>query len=118
MKTSADLLQLIFLVNSPLCGVIVDTGYFRSPAPYIDMAKAAPYVVNWQIKQSPFGTDGDVKLDLKRILHIISSSGYSGHLPVEMLSVALRSLSDCPSIYGEAKASHRSSGLDLRQINT
>ena len=86
LRTADDLLGLVGLVDSPWCGVIVDTGYFRSPDPYADMAKAAPYAVNWQVKQSPFGAESDVKLDLTRLLHIVRSSGYSGYLPVETLS--------------------------------
>jgi sugar phosphate isomerase/epimerase len=86
LRTSDDLLKLVGLVDSPWCGAIVDTGYFRSPDPYVDMEKTAPYAVNWQVKQSAFGAASDVKLDLKRFLHIVRSSGYSGYLPVETLS--------------------------------
>lgn len=86
LRTSADLIKLVGLVDSPWCGAIIDTGYFRSPDPYVDMQKAAPYAVNWQVKQSPFGAASDVKLDLDRFIHIVRSSGYSGYLPVETLS--------------------------------
>lgn len=86
LRTSDDLLKLVGMVESPWCGAIVDTGYFRSPDPYVDMTKAAPYAVNWQVKQSPFGVESDVKLDLIRLLKIVRSSGYSGYLPVETLS--------------------------------
>lgn len=88
LRTAGDLLELVGLVNSPWCGVIVDTGYFKTSDPYKDMEQAAPYAVNWQVKQSPFGAASDVKLDLKRLLHIVRASGYSGYLPVETLSVA------------------------------
>lgn len=86
LRTSDDLIKLVGLVDSPWCGAIIDTGYFRSPDPYVDMQKAAPYAVNWQVKQSPFGAASDVKLDLDRFIHIVRSSGYSGYLPVETLS--------------------------------
>jgi sugar phosphate isomerase/epimerase len=86
LRTAEDLIKLVGLVDSPWCGAIVDTGYFRSPDPYADMQKAAPYAVNWQVKQSPVGADSDVKLDLKRLLKIVRSSGYSGYLPIETLS--------------------------------
>jgi sugar phosphate isomerase/epimerase len=88
LRTADDLLELVGMVDSPWCGVIVDTGYFRSPDPYKDMEKAAPYAVNWQVKQSAFGAASDVKLDLKRLLRIVRASGYSGYLPIETLSVA------------------------------
>lgn len=87
LRTAEDLLELVGLVDSPWCGVIVDTGYFKTADPYVDMQKAAPYAVNWQVKQSPFGAASDVKLDLKRLLRIVRASGYSGYLPVETLSV-------------------------------
>ena len=87
LRTADDLLELVGLVESPWCGVIVDTGYFKTADPYVDMQKAAPYAVNWQVKQSPFGAASDVKLDLKRLLRIVRASGYSGYLPVETLSV-------------------------------
>jgi sugar phosphate isomerase/epimerase len=87
LQTAGDLIELVGLVDSPWCGAIVDTGYFRSEDPYQDMEKAAPYAVNWQVKQSAFGAASEVKIDLKRFLRIVRSSGYSGYLPVETLSV-------------------------------
>ena len=87
LRTSDDLIKLIGLVDSPWCGAIVDTGYFRSPDPYADMEKVAPYAVNWQVKESAFGAASDIKLDLNRLLHIVRTSGYSGYLPIETLSV-------------------------------
>src|SRR4051794_38031410 len=53
LKTGQELLTLIKAVGSPACGPIVDTGYFKTPDPYVDMALVAPTAVNWQIKQSP-----------------------------------------------------------------
>jgi hypothetical protein len=50
------------------------------------MEKAAPYAVNWQIKQSAFGADSDVPIDMIRLLKIIRKSGYRGFIPVETLS--------------------------------
>ena len=52
------------------------------------MAKAAPYAVNWQIKQSPLGVESEEAspTDLKRLLHVVRDSGYRGYLPIETLS--------------------------------
>jgi sugar phosphate isomerase/epimerase len=86
LRTGDNLLKLINLVDSKWCGAIVDTGYFKTKDPYEDMAKAAPYAVNWQIKQSPFGATSDVPLDFKKLLRIIRASGYRGYLPIETLS--------------------------------
>ena len=87
LKTADDLLNLLHLVNSDWCGAIVDTGYFKSKDPYQDMARVAPYAVNWQVKQSAFGAESTVPLDLKRFIGIVRASGYRGYLPIETLSV-------------------------------
>ena len=86
LQTGENLLSLVKRVNSDWCGAIVDTGYFRSKDPYADMALVAPYAVNWQIKESPFGVESDVRTDLKKLIGIIRASGYRGYLPIEGLS--------------------------------
>jgi sugar phosphate isomerase/epimerase len=86
LTTGEHLLKLIDLVDSEWCGAIVDTGYFKSKDPYEDMARVAPYAVNWQVKQSALGAESDVPLDLKRLIKIVRSSGYRGYLPIETLS--------------------------------
>ncbi len=88
VKTAGDLISLIKRVDSPWCGAIVDTGYFRAPDPYAEMEQAAPYAVNWQIKQSPLGIEQEAEAptDLVRLLKIIRLSGYRGYLPIETLS--------------------------------
>ena len=88
IKTAGDLISLIKRVDSPWCGAIVDTGYFRADDVYAEMAKAAPYAVNWQVKQSPYGVEKEAEAptDLKRLLKIVRTSGYRGYLPIETLS--------------------------------
>jgi sugar phosphate isomerase/epimerase len=86
LQTGEQLLALINAVNSPWCGAIVDTGYFKTKDPYLDMAQCAPYAVNWQVKQSAFGEDSDVPMDLIKLIKIVRDSGYRGYLPIETLS--------------------------------
>lgn len=86
LKTGEELLALIKAVDSPWCGPIVDTGYFKTPDPYADIALIAPHALNWQIKQSPLGEDSGVPTDLHRLMKIVRKSGYSGYLPIETLS--------------------------------
>lgn len=88
LKTADNLISLLKRVDSPWCGAIVDTGYFKAADPYAEMAKAAPYAVNWQIKQSPLGVEKEAEAptDLKRLMRIIRDSGYRGYLPIETLS--------------------------------
>ncbi|MFH0991212.1 MAG: sugar phosphate isomerase/epimerase family protein [bacterium] len=87
LQTAENLLHLIKRVDSVWCGPIVDTGYFTTKDPYEDMAKVAPYAVNWQIKTSPFGAESGIRTDLKRLVSIIRASGYRGYIPIETLSV-------------------------------
>lgn len=88
IKTADDQLSLIRRIDSPWCGAIVDTGYYRAADPYAEMAKAAPYAVNWQIKRSPLGVEKEAEAptDLKKLLRIVRASGYRGYLPIETLS--------------------------------
>jgi sugar phosphate isomerase/epimerase len=86
LQTGEQLLALINAVDSPWCGPIVDTGYFKTKDPYVDMALVAPRAVNWQIKQSPFGEESEVTTDLVRLVQLVRASGYRGYLPIETLS--------------------------------
>lgn len=85
LRTADDLLGLVKAVDSPWCGPIVDTGYFKTPDPYVDMAKVAPHALNWQIKEHPFGEENPTPVEMVRLVAIIRKSGYSGYLPIETL---------------------------------
>lgn len=86
LRTADDLLALIKAVNSDWCGAIVDTGYFKTADPYRDIAAAAPYAVNWQVKERPFGPENAVPTDVVRLIRVIRDSGYRGYVPIETLS--------------------------------
>jgi sugar phosphate isomerase/epimerase len=88
IRTADNLISLLNRIDSPWCGAIVDTGYFKAPDPYAEMAKAAPYAVNWQIKQSPLGVEkqAEAPMDLIKLLRVVRASGYRGYLPIEALS--------------------------------
>jgi sugar phosphate isomerase/epimerase len=87
VKTGEQHIKLLKLVDSEWCGAIVDTGYYMTKDPYLDMAQVIPYAVNWQVKESPFGKDSEVRTDLKRLLRLIRAGGYRGYLPIETLSM-------------------------------
>jgi sugar phosphate isomerase/epimerase len=55
LKTADETIKLVKLVNSSWFGVIVDTGYFITKDPYVDIEKVMPYAVNFQMKESVFG---------------------------------------------------------------
>jgi sugar phosphate isomerase/epimerase len=88
LKTAENQISLLNRIDSPWAGAIVDTGYFKAEDPYAEMAKAAPYAVNWQVKQSPYGVEKEAEAptDLIRLLKIVRASGYRGYLPIEILS--------------------------------
>ena len=88
LKTAEQTIKLVKLVNSDWFGVIVDTGYFITPDPYVDIEKVMPYAVNFQIKESVFGAASTVRTDVTRLMKIIKKSGYRGYLPIETLSAA------------------------------
>ena len=85
LKTGQDLMTLVKAVGSAWCSPIVDTGYFKSADPYLDIALVAPHAVNWQVKQSVFGEDNDIPTDMPKLLQIVRKSGFSGYLPIETL---------------------------------
>ncbi|MFH0991211.1 MAG: sugar phosphate isomerase/epimerase family protein [bacterium] len=87
LKTADEAIKIVTMVNSDWFGIIVDTGYFLTPDPYLDIAKAMPYAVNLQIKESPSGAASPIRTDVKRLIKIICDSGYRGYCPIETLSV-------------------------------
>jgi len=88
LRTADEQISLIRRVNSPWCGAIVDTGYYKAPDPYAEMAKAAPFAVNWQVKESPYGVEkqAEAPMDLPRLVKLIRASGYRGYVPIETLT--------------------------------
>jgi sugar phosphate isomerase/epimerase len=87
LKTADQTIKVVEMVDSDWFGVIVDTGYFLTEDPYVDIAKVVPYAVNFQVKESPFGKDSEIRTDLKRLVRIVRDGGYRGYLPIETLSV-------------------------------
>jgi len=85
LQTGDQAIDMVKRVNSEWFGLIVDTGKFLTPDPYVDVAKTLPYAVNLQIKESPVGPGSSVKTDLPQLMKIIKNSGYRGYLPIETL---------------------------------
>lgn len=86
LKTADETISLVKRVNSDWFGVIVDSGYFITEDPYVDIEKTMPYAVNFQLKLSAFGAASPIKIDLPRIMKIVEKTGYRGYLPIETLS--------------------------------
>ena len=86
LKTADETIKLVKMVDSDWFGVIVDTGYFLTADPYADMEKLMPYALNFLAKESPFGNNSPIKIDLKRVMKMIHNSGYRGYVSIETLA--------------------------------
>ena len=82
---SADLLDIIKAVQSPWCGINLDTGNFRTDDPYRDLELCAPYAVNVQFKAEiwPRGQEEKSPGDMKRVVRILRSAKYQGFMALE-----------------------------------
>ncbi len=87
VNTGEEHVGLLKRVDHPWCAALVDTGKYLTADPYGDIALAAPYAVNWQIKETLGSTLESPLVDMKRLITIIRKSGYRGYLPIETLSM-------------------------------
>jgi sugar phosphate isomerase/epimerase len=81
--TPEHLLDLVKPVRSQWLGVNIDTGNFRTPDPYADIAKIAPYGVVSQVKTevSPGGKKQEA--DLGRVVKILKEANFHGYVALE-----------------------------------
>ena len=77
------LLDLVKPVKSKALGVNIDTGNFKTPDPYADIAKIAPYGVVSQVKTevSPGGKTEEA--DLARVVKILKDANFHGYVALE-----------------------------------
>jgi sugar phosphate isomerase/epimerase len=82
--TSEQLLRLVRQVQGPNFGVNLDTGNFHGKDPYAEIAEAAPYAVNVQVK-TEIRRMGRSKepADLARVIGILREARYSGYVVLE-----------------------------------
>jgi sugar phosphate isomerase/epimerase len=78
-----DMLRFLRDVQSPWFGVNLDTGNFRTPDPYADMAAVAPYALNVQVKVELNVGGKRQPSDYKRIAKILRDAGYRGYVVLE-----------------------------------
>ena len=82
--TAEGLLSFVRDVNSPWFGVNLDTGNFASPDVYGDLAKAAPYAVNVQIKVVVSDDKGKKSpADFKKLAALLRQAHYRGYIVLE-----------------------------------
>lgn len=81
--TAEHLLDLVKPVKSKALGVNIDTGNFKTPDPYADIAKIAPYGVVSQVKTevSPGGKAQEA--DLAKVVKILKDANFHGYVALE-----------------------------------
>jgi sugar phosphate isomerase/epimerase len=82
--TAEELLRVVRAVKGPNFAVNLDTGNFHTKDPYADLAEAAPYAVNVQVK-TEIRRAGRSKeeADLAKVIHILREARYSGYVVLE-----------------------------------
>jgi sugar phosphate isomerase/epimerase len=83
--TAGEVIDVAERVGSAWMGLIVDTGSFRVNDAYAEIAKSAPYAVNWQVKEKLYLGGIEVEADIQKIADIVKGSPYAGYLPIETL---------------------------------
>jgi sugar phosphate isomerase/epimerase len=81
--TPDQLLALVKPIKSAWFGVNLDTGNFRTPDPYADLAKMAPYAVNVQVKTEIFPGGKKQEADLPRLVKLLREAKYQGYVALE-----------------------------------
>ena len=85
LQTADQTIEIIKKISSPWFGLILDIGSFRIGDPYAEIEKTIPYAVNWQIKELVYENGKETKVNLRKLILLIKSSGYQGYLPIETL---------------------------------
>ena len=82
--TGEQLLRLVRAIKGPNFAVNLDTGNFHGPDPYEEIAQAAPYAVNVQVK-TEIRRRGRSKepADLSKVISILRDAKYSGYVVLE-----------------------------------
>ncbi|HIE50264.1 MAG TPA: sugar phosphate isomerase/epimerase [Armatimonadetes bacterium] len=83
-STAEGLLAIVQAVQSEWFGVNLDTGNFRTPDPYADIAKVAPYAITVHLKTeiAPRGQPRQ-EADFARIVNLLRQANYRGYLALE-----------------------------------
>jgi sugar phosphate isomerase/epimerase len=81
--TIDEFMKFVRDVKSPWFGVNLDTGNFQSDDVYGDLAKAAPYALNVQVKVAIVEGGKKQETDFKRLAAILRDAHYRGYLALE-----------------------------------
>lgn len=85
LKTAAHTLEVLDAVGSPWLGLNLDIGSLREGDPYAEIERLVARAVTWQIKETVWYGEKEVRTDLRRLARTIKRAGYRGYLPLELL---------------------------------
>ena len=85
LKTAAETIRVVKMVDSDWFSVLLDVGSLREGDPYQEIEKLLPYASNWQIKEHVWYGTKKVEIDLPRLRALIEKIGYRGFTPIEAL---------------------------------
>jgi len=85
LKTAAETIRVVKMVDSDWFSVLLDVGSLREGDPYQEIEKLLPYASNWQIKEHVWYGTKRVEIDLPRLRALIEKIGYRGFTPIEAL---------------------------------
>lgn len=86
--TADQLLTLVKPIDSPWFGVNLDTGNFRTPDPYSDLARLASRAVNVQLKTEIFPGGKREEANLEKLIGILRKAEYRGYVALEYEAAA------------------------------
>ena len=78
-----EFMKFVRDVKSPWFGVNLDTGNFQSDDVYGDLAKAAPYAINVQVKVAIVEGGKKQETDFNRLAAILRDAHYRGYIALE-----------------------------------
>lgn len=82
--TGKKLVDMIKAIGNPALGANLDTGNFRTPDPYADMAEAAPVAVSVQVKSDLTPTGQPTRAtDYGKVVALLKRANYRGHVTLE-----------------------------------
>jgi sugar phosphate isomerase/epimerase len=87
--TADELLEIIRPIPGPGLALNADTGNFRTPDPYAELARILPYARTLQLKTEIFPKGGAAQpVDYDRLIRLIHQSGYDGDITLEYEAAA------------------------------
>lgn len=87
LQTAEQCIYVMKALDPDWAGLIVDIGSFKTEDPYSDISRVLPYAINFQVKESVYGTGSEIRTDFTRLVKIVKEGGYHGYFPVETLLV-------------------------------